>query len=114
MGELRRRDFENQTLPEDEKFETTFTLYNYSSSHLLLEVGHKIRGQKSLERPRKSVIRPRHSGIMFLSPGPFPITIIKFKDLKMAKPQQKVAGPSLPSFLPNRGSQPKSSAERAP
>jgi hypothetical protein len=78
VGELQRRDFENQTLPEHEKFETTFTLYSYSSSHLLLEVGHKIRGEKSLERPRKSVIRPRYSSIMFLSPGAFPITIIKF------------------------------------
>jgi hypothetical protein len=78
MGELRRRESENQTLPEHEKFETTFILYSYSSGHLLLEVSHKIRGQKSLERPRKSVIRPRHNGIMFLSPGVFSTTITRF------------------------------------
>ena len=78
MRELRRRDFENKTLPKHEKFETTFTLYSYSSSHLLLEVSHKIRGQKTQERPRKSVIRPQHLCVVFLSPGASSLIIARF------------------------------------
>jgi hypothetical protein len=69
MADMRQRFFENQSLPEDEKYESIFTLYSYGSSQLLLEVSQRKRGEGTSEKKRKSVIRPPHSGIMFLSPG---------------------------------------------
>jgi hypothetical protein len=69
MSEIRHRNIENQSLPDDKKNVTTFTLYSYGNNQLLLEVSHSRQGEEGLVKTRKSFMRPAHSGIMFLSPG---------------------------------------------
>jgi len=74
MANMRRRLLENQSLPEDKKYETTFSLFSYGSSQILLEVSQRKRGESNPETQSKSVVKPRHSGVMLLSPGKFIIT----------------------------------------
>jgi hypothetical protein len=69
MAEIRRRDFENQSLPEGKKHETIFTLYSYGKPPIVAPSKSYKTRRGTLLRKRISVIRPAHSGIMFLSQG---------------------------------------------
>jgi hypothetical protein len=68
-ADMRWRRFENQSLPEDKKYETIFTAFSYGSGQLLLEVNQKKRGEQVPERQNKSILKSHHSGIMLLSLG---------------------------------------------
>jgi len=71
LAKIKHRNFEDRSLPDEQKQETVFTMYGYGSSHVLLEVSFQSQGEKRPARHRKSVLRPSHSSVMFIFPGRF-------------------------------------------
>jgi len=68
-AKIKHRNFEDRSLPDEQKQETVFTLYSYGSSHVLLEVSFQSQGEQKPARHPKFVLRPSHSSVMFISPG---------------------------------------------
>lgn len=69
VAEIQHRNFEDRSLPDEQKQETVFTLYSYGNSHVLLEVSLQSQGERKPGRHPKFVLRPPHSSVMFISPG---------------------------------------------
>lgn len=76
IADMRRRLLENQSLPEDRKYETIFTVFGYGSGQMLLEVSQSKRGEQVPVRQNKSVLKLHHSGIMLLFPGKLIIRLL--------------------------------------
>jgi hypothetical protein len=73
---MRRHLLENQSLPENRKYEIIFTVFSYGSGQMLLEVRQRKRGEQVPVRQNKSVLKPHYSGVMLLFPGKLIIRLL--------------------------------------